>query len=224
MSSAKPALKVTSANGAPVSFTDAAGNEVPITKILPDDVKAAMGSNPSTPPPSLKKKTVSFHEDTKPPSEDTPTRNGNAKIRRSSSSSSEPNEYAVLMLDYLMALIPLTTAYAIFDILVRKQYQEELLLETLPKRSLITFGVLFVLHSVIHPSHTKIGFQMLLMLAFVVLGAYLLTVVNEASYLQIISRAPPVGTLLVWLCVELEYYFSLSAIVTVLFVSYLVKV
>ncbi|KAK9378221.1 uncharacterized protein V2V93DRAFT_376521 [Kockiozyma suomiensis] len=216
MASAKPALKVSSANTLP-SITDSAGQEIPISKILPEEVKSAMAT-PS--PPPLRRKTVSFHQDTKPPSEDTPTRIGTA----SPGARTPPNEYAITILDYLMVLVPLTTVYAIFDILVRKQYQQDLLLDTLTKRSLTAFGLLFVLHSVIHPNSKRIGYQMLMLLGFVVLGSYMLTVVNEGEYTTVVSRSPPVGTLAVWLCVELEYYFSISGIVTVLFVSYLVKV
>ncbi|KAJ8099477.1 hypothetical protein POJ06DRAFT_135677 [Lipomyces tetrasporus] len=216
MASVKPALKTTTSNSPPIaSITDSSGNAVPISSLLPN-------GDPSL-SPRKKSKSVSFHEDTKPPSEEHPTIAGNANVT-SSGVPSAREEYAFLLLEYSMVLVPLASVHAVLDVLVYRQYQQPMTFGDLTRRALVAFGVLFVLHSTIHPTHSSIAVQMILMFVAIVLGTYLVHAAAVSDYFAVMKQAPPLGTLLVWLALELEYYWSIVAAVTVGFIAWCVRV
>ncbi|KAK9461433.1 uncharacterized protein V1516DRAFT_696033 [Lipomyces oligophaga] len=231
MAAVKPVLKTSTSSTPPIaSFVDASGNEIPLVSFIPDSTGSGANSSTSTPRTSTpsKKKTVSFHQDTKPPSIETPTRNGsqNPLTRRSDSTQSDGGvpssrqEYAMLLLDYLMILIPLTAIHVILDVFVYRQYAQEFTNSELIARGRIAFAVLFVLHATFHPTHSTIQMQMFLLLIAVIIGSYMVIVVRTNDYFAVMKQAPPLGTILIWLAVELEYYFSITAAVTVGFVSW----
>ncbi|KAK9237167.1 hypothetical protein V1525DRAFT_404813 [Lipomyces kononenkoae] len=216
MSGVKPALKTTTSNSPPItSVADSSGRPIPIESLLPN--------GDTSPSPRKKAKSVSFHEDTKPPSEEHPTMAGTANLT-SSSGPSTREEYAFLLLDYAMVLIPLASVHAVFDVLVYRQYQQVLIFGDLARRSIVALAVLFVLHSTVHPTHSSIGMQMILMFAAIVLGTYLVHAAAVSDYFAVMKQAPPLGTLLVWLAIELEYYWSIVAAITVGFIAWCVRV
>ncbi|KAK9454506.1 hypothetical protein V1511DRAFT_502179 [Dipodascopsis uninucleata] len=214
MAGAKPALKTSASSSPPITgFTDSDGNSVPLSTLIPER---------STP-----KKSVSFHADTKPRSEDPDYSDDNAddrpSIRRIERRSQGQQEYAFLVLDYLMIIIPLASVHITLDILVHKQYHQELIFREICNRGLMSFFVLFVLHSVLHPTHGTIPMQMLLLFASILGGTYLIKVC-EMDYYAVMKQAPALGTLLSWLAVELEYYWSVLAVVVVALITWLIKV
>ncbi|KAK9448222.1 uncharacterized protein V1518DRAFT_420022 [Limtongia smithiae] len=180
---------------------------------------------PRSPPGSMRPdtphKTVSFHADTKPPSDAGPS----AVPPSESASSPSPtsSEYAFVILDYLMIVIPVATVHAVLDVLVYRQYSQELDVRQLLRRFAAACGVLFVLHAAIHPMRAGAGMQMVLMLFSMLLGTYLVAAVAEHDYFAVMKQAPPLGTLLVWLAIEMEYYWSILAAVTVTFVAWCVR-
>ncbi|KAK9330430.1 hypothetical protein V1520DRAFT_340472 [Lipomyces starkeyi] len=216
MSAFKPALKTTTSNAPPItSVADSSGQPIPIESLLPNgDI---------SPSPRKKTKSVSFHEDTKPPSEEHPTMAGRANLTSLGDPSSR-EEYAFLLLDYAMVVVPLASVHAVLDVLVYRQYQQALIFGDLAQRALVALAVLFVLHSTVHPTHSSIGIQMILMFVAIVLGTYLVHAATMNDYFAVMKQAPPLGTLLVWLAVELDYYWSIVAAVTVGFIAWCLRV
>ncbi|KAK9469303.1 hypothetical protein V1512DRAFT_255946 [Lipomyces arxii] len=214
MTSTQPEIETQTSDTFPISeLKDASGQPVSVSSILPSAVKAS----PS--PRGIMKKTVSFHKDTKPPSVETPTIVG--KVNPNAPGVKE--EIAMVVLDYLMILIPLVSVHTVLDVLVYRQYQQEVVMREVGRRAMIAFGVLFVLHSTVHPAHKNGFMQMLLMLGMILVGSYLIHAADIHDYFAVMKQAPPLGTLLVWFAIELEYYWSIVAGCTVGFVAWCVR-
>ncbi|KAK9477660.1 hypothetical protein V1514DRAFT_282497 [Lipomyces japonicus] len=248
----KSALKSSSSNTPPItSITDIHGNPIPFSSLIINDKKNNANTNTintSFSSSSPVKKTVSFHADTKPPSEDflensstdyisTDNSNNNSRSNRShknrikrrtrnvnskSAGQSKREEYLFVLLDYLMVIVPLTSVYIVLDVLVYRQYDQDLISSDVLHRAVTAFGTLFVLHSTIHPLHASLPMQMLLLFFTVILASYLVHACYHHDYFAVMKQAPPLGTVLVWLSIELEYYWSILAGVTVAFLSWLI--
>lgn len=133
-------------------------------------------------------------------------------------------ECMFLVLDYLMVVVPLASLHVVLDVLVYKQYGQDIVFREMASRGITSLFVLIVVHSVFHPSHSKVPFQMLLLLGGMMLGMYLVHIAQTQDYFAVMKQAPPVGTLLAWTVVELEYYWSAVGMAVVGFWYWLVKV
>lgn len=102
------------------------------------------------------------------------------------------------------------------------------------KRSLTSIPVLAILHAFCAPYVNAIGrlqrgqveddrkiprglrvFRVVTFAASIAVGCYILYAANEQGYMAVMKRAPPLGTLWVWLIVEMEWNWGALSLVVV---------
>lgn len=99
------------------------------------------------------------------------------------------------------------------DVLVWHQYRQEIIWPEIWKK---TFTILPALFMVIWFLKTATAMrwkwtrQVFFFGLSVVAGCYLLHSGNKDGYYAVMKRAPPVGTLWVWSCIEMDLYFALA--------------
>lgn len=125
------------------------------------------------------------------------------------------------ILDYTQLLIPLLSAHIILDILVRVQYAQDITWENVTeqldilKRAAIAGPILITLHLFFdHWKFTRL-FRIGSFLASVAIGTYLAYISNEEGYYFIMKRAPPLGTIWVWLIFEMHWAYAALSLVVV---------
>ncbi|KAK9471907.1 uncharacterized protein V1510DRAFT_418732 [Dipodascopsis tothii] len=133
-------------------------------------------------------------------------------------------ESMLLLLDYTMVLVPLASFHVVLDVLVYRQYGQEIVLNELLHRGAISFLVLGLIHAVLHPGHAGVGMQMLILLTAMMIGMYLVHVCQTQDYFAVMKQAPPLATLLGWAAIELEPYWSTLAMACVGFWYWCVRV
>lgn len=138
----------------------------------------------------------------------------------------EEQEEGVILfaiLDYTQFLIPLMSAHIIFDVLVRIQYAQDVSWENVTaqveilQRAALAAPILLTLHLYFHQMRETRIFRIGSFIAAVSIGAYLLYISNEEAYYFMMKRAPPLGTIWVWLFIEMHWAYSAASLIVVAF-------
>lgn len=127
------------------------------------------------------------------------------------------------ILDYTQLLIPLLSAHIIFDILVRVQYAQNVRWENVAEqsevlqRAAIAAPVLVVLHLFFNPHKDNRIFRIASFFASVLIGCYLVYISEEQGYYFVMKRAPPLGTLWLWLFFIMHWAYAGASLIVVVF-------
>ncbi|KAA8915248.1 hypothetical protein TRICI_002605 [Trichomonascus ciferrii] len=119
-------------------------------------------------------------------------------------------------LDYTAYMIPLISVHLVLNILVRLQYGQEAEFSEIARESLATIPVLLILYKLVHPYRGTAAFKVVSFIASIFIGAYLVYATNEEGYYYIMQRAPPLGTLWVWLFIEMEWHWSTVSLLAII--------
>jgi hypothetical protein len=120
-----------------------------------------------------------------------------------------------LILDYTAFLVPLVTVHLVLNLLVRMQYSQDYVVKDIVLETLSTIPVLAVLHTIVHPLTGTRLFRISSFFASVAMGGYLIYESNEEGYYAVMKRAPPLGTLWVWLFIEMDWQWAATSLVVV---------
>lgn len=117
------------------------------------------------------------------------------------------------VLDLLQYLIPLVFVHAGLNILVRKQYGQETPFGEVAGEALITIPVMSMIHLLGHPNNGKRWFRIMAFFFSVSIGMYLIYTSFEESYYMVMARAPPLGTIWIWLLLEMDWDWCAGVLV-----------
>lgn len=117
------------------------------------------------------------------------------------------------VLDLLQYLIPLVFVHAGLNILVRKQYGQETPFTEVASEAMITIPVMSMIHLLGHPNNDKRWFRIMAFFFSVSIGMYLIYTSFEESYYMIMARAPPLGTIWIWLLLEMDWDWCAGVLV-----------
>ncbi|KAF2087796.1 hypothetical protein K490DRAFT_12334, partial [Saccharata proteae CBS 121410] len=113
----------------------------------------------------------------------------------------------------------LTMLHFTLDVLVHNQYRENIVWKEIWKRTGVVLPLLFVL---VYSMRTKLIMrfptfrQVLFLGASVAAGCYTVYSGNMHGYYAVMKRAPPVGTMWVWMVVEMDLGYALASVLAVL--------
>lgn len=114
--------------------------------------------------------------------------------------------------------VSLAMLHFTLDVMVFHQYRQEIEWGEIWGR---TFRMLPALFAVIYVLHTKTALrwgrlrQLFFFAGSVVAGCYLVKSGNKEGYYAVMKKAPPIGTLWVWSCVEMELWWAVAHVVIV---------
>ena len=148
------------------------------------------------------------------------------------------SRFAHSTLDSTLYLIPLISLQIGLEVLVHAQYGQKIeanafltrlipsvigranpILLQLQQKLKCILLVYAICISVIHPRRQQPVIQWLLCLSAILIGYYLVDITQNQSYFAMMRQAPPLGTILIWLYIEMDMAeCMLSAIL--LFVTY----
>lgn len=120
----------------------------------------------------------------------------------------EPGQY----LDIAIYAFSLTLLHFTFTFLVHHQYDSSP--PSLPKILISstlyspTPLLLFLMVAILHPRSSHIVTQLSFAVLSVVAGCWLVQATNEDSYMAVMRKAPPLGTLWVWAIVEMKWEWA----------------
>lgn len=163
--------------------------------------------------PKIKKMKIKRHR--KPGYQSSSNSNGNGD--------EEEGRMMFAILDYTQLLIPLVSAHIIFDILVRIQYAQDISWENVSQqmeilqRAAYAAPVLLILHLVFDQHKEKRWFRIASFGAAVSIACYLVYISEEYGYYLIMKRSPPLGTILMWLFIEMHWAYSAIALIVIVF-------
>ncbi|ANB12489.1 hypothetical protein AWJ20_745 [Sugiyamaella lignohabitans] len=120
-------------------------------------------------------------------------------------------------LDYTMYLIPLLAINIVLNVLVRAQYGQEVDSKEIVAESLTTIPVMTIVHAVFHPYKSTRVFRIVSFFTAVAIGGYILYTTHEEGYYAVMKRAPPLGTLWVWLFLEMDWEWAATCLVVIAF-------
>lgn len=135
----------------------------------------------------------------------------------------EEGKMMFAILDYTQLLIPLLSAHIIFDILVRVQYAQDISWENVTEqmeilqRAAYAAPVLLILHLMFDHNKDHRWFRIASFFSAIGIACYLVHISEEYGYYLVMKRAPPLGTLLIWLFFEMHWAFSAVSLVVVTF-------
>lgn len=113
--------------------------------------------------------------------------------------------YAILIsLTLLVVNITLST-------LARAQYGQEVVLSEVLFESLKTLPVFVILIYICHPFSSLVR-RSLGFVASTFCGCYIVTLFNEEGYYASMSKVPAIGTIWVWLFIELDWYLDAATL------------
>lgn len=113
-----------------------------------------------------------------------------------------------------LMIVGLFVVHITLVLLVRFQYGQDVSCLLVMKDSIISIPVLTILLHNFHPLESKLSRLTAFFLA-VGIGCYLVYIANEEGYYASMYRAPPLGTLWVWLFLESEWYVGLLCLLAV---------
>lgn len=119
------------------------------------------------------------------------------------------------VLDISMYVIPLLAVHLCLNILVRMQYGQDVTTGLIAKETVQSVPVLILVHYMLHPYRKNVVFRILSMIASTAIGMYLVYSTNEEGYYAVMKRAPALGTLWVWLFLEMEWNWAAMSLVGV---------
>lgn len=118
-------------------------------------------------------------------------------------------------LDCTAYLIPLLSVFIVLNILVKLQYGDKVDAKEVFHESLFTVVAIGALYTFVHPYRHALLFRISSMAISTAIGCYLVYISNEAGYYLVMSRAPPLGTLWVWLFIEMDWQWSAASLAIV---------
>ncbi|CAN6633152.1 hypothetical protein TRVA0_014S00386 [Trichomonascus vanleenenianus] len=121
------------------------------------------------------------------------------------------------ILDYTAYIIPLLSVHLVLNILVRIQYAVDFELVDILSDTFTTIPVIAILHTFVHPLRDTRVFRIVSFFASAAIGGYILYASNEEGYYYIMQRAPPLGTIWVWLFIEMDWEWSATSLVVIAF-------
>ena len=102
------------------------------------------------------------------------------------------------------------------DVLTFHQYAQDMEWDSIVKRSVTIYPVLFLAIYILH-SKTLAAFVVLRQLFYLVLaiaaGCYMIYAGNTYDYFAVMKRAPPLGTLWIWSVVEMKLPYAAASVV-----------
>lgn len=146
-----------------------------------------------------------------------------APASSSSDDTEEEGQIFFAILDYTQFLIPLLSAHIILDILVNIQYSQDItwdnvaLQSEILKRAALMAPVLLVMHLFFDPWKDTRVFRVASFVAAVGIGAHLVYIANEEGYYFVMRRAPPLGTIWIWLVIIMHWAYAAVSLVVVYF-------
>uniref|UniRef100_A0A060T608 ARAD1C10076p n=1 Tax=Blastobotrys adeninivorans TaxID=409370 RepID=A0A060T608_BLAAD len=118
-------------------------------------------------------------------------------------------------LDYTAYLVPLLSVFIVLSILVKLQYGDSVDAKEVFHESLFTIVAIAALYAFVHPYRHALLFRIASLAISTAIGCYLIYISNEAGYYLVMSRAPPLGTLWVWLFIEMDWQWSAASLAIV---------
>jgi len=111
--------------------------------------------------------------------------------------------------------IPLSAVYTLMDILVHRQYSEDVVFWPFVTRIAKVAPILWIF---VYFSNSRVNrpwMQFLMFIGSIACGSYLIYVVNKVSYYGVMRRCPPLATLWVYFVVQLKLVPSILSLVAV---------
>ncbi|RHZ88149.1 hypothetical protein Glove_26g190 [Diversispora epigaea] len=115
----------------------------------------------------------------------------------------DPYAYGVTFQAFLYT-IPLCAVYCVMDILVHRQYSESVLLFPVATRIFRVAPLLWGLVYYTNKNVSKNWMQFLMFMGSLICGSYLIWVVNNANYIGVMKRCPPLATLWIYFVIQLR--------------------
>lgn len=115
--------------------------------------------------------------------------------------------YAIIM------SITLFTVHCTLSSLALKQYSQDVHFMEIIKGSFSVIPAFFILCYNLHPLN---GIKLpIAVLGSCVCGCYLIFIMENGGYLQIIKQTPSLATIWIWLFIELDWYWGVFALISV---------
>ncbi|CAG8548533.1 344_t:CDS:2 [Acaulospora morrowiae] len=126
----------------------------------------------------------------------------------------DPFEYGFTFQAFLYT-IPLCAVFSVMDILVHRQYNEEVLFSPFATRVAKVAPILWILVYFTNKNVNKNWVQLSMFLGSLACGSYLLWVINRANYYGVMRRCPSLATLWVYLVIQLRLLPSVLSLICV---------
>lgn len=118
-------------------------------------------------------------------------------------------------LDIAMYVVPLLAVHVCLNILVRMQYGQDVDTSLVVKDTIQSVPVLALTHYMLHPYKRNLLFKLASFACSCSIGMYLVYCTNEEGYYAVMKRAPSLGTLWVWLFLEMEWNWASISLLSV---------
>ncbi|CAG8523405.1 1264_t:CDS:2 [Diversispora eburnea] len=115
----------------------------------------------------------------------------------------DPYAHGIVFQAFLYT-IPLCAVYCVMDILVHRQYSETVLLFPVATRIFRVSPLLWGLVYYTNKNVSKNWMQLLMFMGSLICGSYLIWVVNNANYIGVMKRCPPLATLWIYFVIQLR--------------------
>lgn len=112
------------------------------------------------------------------------------------------------VLDFTMYLVPLLSVHFILNYLVRVQYGQRPEPQDLIPETLQTIPVISILHWGLHGYRDTLPFKVGAGIVSTLIGGYILYASYEEAYYAVMQRIPPLGTLWIWIFIELAWEYA----------------
>lgn len=105
--------------------------------------------------------------------------------------------------------VPLTMMLFAFDVLVHRQYRQELEYWLIFLRCSKAFPAIWTIHYFFHDRRAWLSVRLFLLSMGIAAGCWLVQAVNTKGYYAVMKRTPPLATLCIWAVIELDITFAI---------------
>ncbi|KAG9294027.1 hypothetical protein G9A89_019365 [Geosiphon pyriformis] len=120
----------------------------------------------------------------------------------------------------ILYTIPLCSVYCVMDMLVHRQFNENVTFWPFFNRVLKAAPIMLILVYYTNKYAAKPLVQFLMFLGAIGCGCYLIWIINKISYLGVMRRCPPLASLWIYFVVQMRLAPAVASLVTVFIYFY----